>query len=333
MRITGDTWHADELGFPRFKSDLRFPLSAVAAFAAAARSEVFVTSGGSRLARPLGVLLAICGLRRLVVLEFVAADGAGTWLWRVALRSARSVQVMSEWERNEYASRYKLPKTLFTHIPWPLQARPAEFAPRRVPRHGVVASGRNSCDWETLFEAARGQDWDLTVICGAGEVARVRLLAGRHGVNVDVRSDIPADEHFKVVCSAEVYVLPLQERNVSAGHIRLMTAITAGTPIVASEIRGIADYLPRVAVAVPPSDAAALRTTVNWLRENPREAERVSREASEAAKRSTWTDYVTSLDRLITGWGSLSSSAHPYTSRADSRPVQPETIRPSHRDR
>jgi glycosyltransferase involved in cell wall biosynthesis len=205
---------------------------------------------------------------------------------------------MTAWEAGRYAALFHVPEGRFVHVPWPLAARADEFPEVGSEiRRGVVASGRNSCDWETLFAAAAGQDWKLTAICGRADLGKVEGLA--RGTNTRVRCDIPAAEHFSEVAQAAVYAMPLHENMASAGHIRLMTAIAARTPVVASSIAGLDGYLVDTAVTVPSGDHLALRRAIGALLDDEVRRRRIVESAEAAAGRRTWADYIESVRELL----------------------------------
>src|SRR5439155_5337550 len=147
-------------------------------------------------------------------------------------------------------------------IPVPLMP----LVPGSVRRDGyVISSGRALCDWETLFEAAAEADWPLVVVCGKKDASRVGKLNGAGRATVYV--DISHEEHQRLVADAAVYVAALYERFVSSGQVRIMEAHRVLTPVVATNVRGLTDYLvPDVsALVVEPGDPGALREAVNRL--------------------------------------------------------------------
>jgi glycosyltransferase involved in cell wall biosynthesis len=93
--------------------------------------------------------------------------------------------------------------------------------------------------------------------------------------------------------------MPLFENHGSAGHVRLTTAIAAGTPIVASRIRGLEGYLHVIAQAVPPGDTAALRGAVNRFLADGDLARSAAAAARAAARSSTRAKYFASIRRNI----------------------------------
>jgi hypothetical protein len=100
---------------------------------------------------------------------------------------------------------------------------------------------------------------------------------------------------------AAVYLLALREADVSSGQIRVMDAATAGTPVVASDVRGLADYVTpgETALTFPAGDAAAARRAVGLLHDD---AALGCKLADAAWRRSlAWSrdDYLKAITRLV----------------------------------
>jgi glycosyltransferase involved in cell wall biosynthesis len=188
---------------------------------------------------------------------------------------------------------FGVPAARFQCIPWPLSDGTIRLPPAPViEAGGVVSSGHASCDWQTLFEAAEGRVWPLTVIiCGKRDLELVQRLnrAGR----ARVLCDVSREEHQRYVASATVYVLSLSEKAISSGHIRMMNAISAGTPIVATMIKGLEGYaIPGVTAAVVPrGEPIALRAAIERLLDHPEEREKLRQAAFEHARGYTLDRY------------------------------------------
>jgi glycosyltransferase involved in cell wall biosynthesis len=92
-----------------------------------------------------------------------------------------------------------------------------------------------------------------------------------------------------------------------------MNAVTAGTPIVASLTRGIADYIQpgRTALTFEPGDTAAARDAVNRLLHNPELRSTIRTAALEAAQGDTLAAYVERIGELIAEADAVATAAQP----------------------
>ena len=155
--------------------------------------------------------LAVCALpparRRAFVLELVRRPPpASAWrralgrLWGAAGRGAAAAPGGGRGADDDRLGsatstppRYGLDRGRVHHVPWALcetgTTPPAAISPGS---RAVFASGRTACDWPTLFAAADGAAWELTVACSRRDLPEVRRLAGGAA---EIRCEIPWDEH------------------------------------------------------------------------------------------------------------------------------------------
>jgi glycosyltransferase involved in cell wall biosynthesis len=150
----------------------------------------------------------------------------------------------------------------------------------------VFSSGRASCDWPTLFAAARDQGWRLVVVCSRSDLALVQSLD--EGVGARILSEISKDEHDRLLAGAAVCVVSLREDHKSSGQVRLGAAIELDVPVVASEVEGLKGYLRHGvnALAFPAGDSVSLRNQVARLL-----ADAEARRALTASARSACEGY------------------------------------------
>lgn len=314
MTVVGNIWYMDYMqGGVRLADP---PRSKIGALWSAAvlywRSRNFdriVTSEGN--SRPAGLallvlLLAASRSRKLVLVEFLPGrkSGAlgtlvGAVYRRLLNRVSVAIQVMTPWEADVYAGEYRLDRSLLHVIPffhWDDRTPAREWVPVDR-RRGVMCSGRNSCDWETLFAAAAGQAWDLTVVCDPADRALVERLSS--GQKVTILSNIPRAEHDRLFGASAVYVLALRDRGSSAGHVRLMSGIAVGTPVVASDIRGLDGYSQLAVALVPPEGPRELRSAVNDVLANQDGARRRVQDAASLAMEWPFSTYVGAVAKLV----------------------------------
>ena len=279
-----------------------------------------LTSNGMRGATAFFFLEALLGKSRkhLILLEFIQplkADSQSIlkrsiyhawlhWILKRALKkSLLTAHVLTDWERSHYGNLFDIPEERFVFIPWPKRPlRNDRFVEALTPasaERSVVSSGCTACDWETLLKAAEKQDWHLTIICSRRDLPRVRQL-NRNGL-ANVLCDIPREDHQTQVEKAAVYVLSLTERERSSGHVRISDATKAGTPIVATAVKGIQGYIDdgETGLLVPPADVLLLRAAVNRLLADVPYRRALARNAFDRAASHTREDYMERIGYLI----------------------------------
>jgi hypothetical protein len=331
-RFIGDTWYAEEFGIDTVRGVAgRRPRLARLIENDALRGAVLwwlgrrydgvVLTLSGRTAQTLLALDRFFGWRRgryLVLLEFIPVVGDrdlaewgdaeaaavpvrhGFWRWIGApalRRHLLSAHSMTRFEIQRNAAHYGLDPERLIFVP--LFAGLDEPPPPAERGSGVFASGRAACDWETVFAAAEGQDWDLTVVCGAADLDRVRAL-DREG-RATILSEISKADHARLMAESAVYLLALREAAVSSGQIRLTDAAVAGTPVAAAGVRGLLDYLSdgENALVYPPGDAEAARAAVNRLLGDPDLGDSLVEEARARGRRWTRTDYLRAMRELL----------------------------------
>jgi hypothetical protein len=225
-------------------------------------------------------------------------------LKRVLKRLLLVAHVLTENERSHYSELFKIPKERFVFIPWPKRLKDDRLVEPETENQSeqyVLSSGREACDWETIFKAAEGQRWHLRIICSRRDLPRVRRL-NEKGL-ADVLCEIPREDHEREVQRAAVYVLSLLERERSSGHVRISDVTRAGTPIVATAVRGIEGYIEtgETGLLVPPGDALLLRAAVNRLLSDPQYRRTLARNAFDQAAKHTREDYMEKIELLVRG--------------------------------
>lgn len=330
-RILGDTWYAnmfDDLCVP-FDQLLKEKYPSWIAHLAnrngllrglllfwLGRSFSFVmTTYGYRGAQVAIVLESLFHRRsrRMLLLQFIRAKTATSWhrqflrsvLWKFVLKPAirRSMvasQVLTNWERAHYAQMLDVDVNRMFYIPYPLRNKNDELAVKlRTGELTVLSSGRAACDWETLFKAAEEASWHLTVICGKRDLHRVQKLNQRQRVHV--MSEIPFEEHERAMRDAAVYVLCLRDQEISSGHIRIKDAIRAGTPVVASKVRGLEGYIVNgeTGLLVEPGNPVALRAAIERLLASPELCLQLTKNAFVRASEQTTEQYLAQIRMLI----------------------------------
>jgi glycosyltransferase involved in cell wall biosynthesis len=288
-------------------------------FLTAQRYSFVLTTTATKAAKTYLFFEALLGKprKRLIFVEFIQQRKPNSqtifkslvyhiWLnWilkRVLKKSLLIAHVLTESERSQNSELFEIPKERFVFIPWPKRLRDdtwSEGTTATLVEPYVVSSGREACDWETIFKAAEGQDWHLRVICSRRDLPRVRRLNAKGFA--DILCEIPREDHEREVQRSAVYVLSLLERERSSGHVRISDVTKAGTPIVATAVKGIEGYIDdgETGLLVPPGDALLLRAAVNRLLADAPYRRILARNAFDQAAKHTREIYMEKIDLLI----------------------------------
>lgn len=289
------------------------PVRGVLAWWIAREYDFVVTVNHWPGSRWLIFLLAWLGGRRrrkLILLEFISCPERffrslvfSIWMpliFRPAIkRTLAAAHVMCPAEPEYYSRLFRLPASLFHVIPLPLVTENPEDRSYREADNVVFASARGLTDWETLFRAAEGANWNLHVACPQTDRKRVDRL-NKDGRAV-VQSTLPWAEHQRIMSTAAVYALPLAQRLVSCGQLRVRDAISAGTPIVCTRVVGLEGYaIPdQTALVVEVGDHIALRREIDKLLSDPELRHTMAMRARQFARTRTPEIFTAAIRELV----------------------------------
>lgn len=264
-----------------------------------ARWLIFLTAwfGGRNRRKIILLEFITCPERRLNELKYAVFLPL---IYRPAMRrTLAAAQVMCPVEPEYYSKLFGLAASLFHVIPLPLLADKVEERSYRESDNVVFASARGLTDWETLFRAAEGANWNLHVACPDLDRKRVDRL-NKDGLAV-VQSALPWAEHLQALAAAAVYALPLAPRPVSCGQLRVRDAISAGTPIVCTRVVGLESYaIPgQTASVVEVGDHVALRREIDNLLSDPELRRTVAMRAREFAGARTPAWYARAIREFV----------------------------------
>ncbi len=219
-----------------------------------------------------------------------------------AVRKAVSkAQVMTNWEREHYAKMFNVEKDRFVHIPYPMiRSEAANKTLSKQSGGGVMSSGRNSCDWDTLVRATADlPQYQITIVHSKKDSRKFKHMS--LPANVKLLCDIPQEEHDRLLERAACYVISLLETVGSSGHVRLSHAIHLGVPVIVTRTSGIEEYVRdgETGIVVPQGDPTALRKAIDRLMRSPTLQKLLAENAIRTQKKWTRQNYFDCLSGLV----------------------------------
>ena len=171
-------------------------------------------------------------------------------------------------------SRLNVPPERFRFVPWHTNVLEPRFANAVEPY--FFAAGRTGRDWTTLAEAVRGLGAPVTVVCSAGDTAKVDFPD-----NVTVLTDIPYARYRTLLEGAKAVIVPLEQHTYSSGQVVILEAMALGKAVVAARVLGTEDYIEDGidGILVEPGNAASLRSAVTRLATSQELADQLGRTA------------------------------------------------------
>lgn len=214
-------------------------------------------------------------------------------LMRWAFRNVHRFIVFANVERSQYAEYFGIDAGRIDFLPWVMDV-PHSSEPAFVDGKYICAVGGEGRDYDTLVAAVQSAPHVNTVI-----VTRAyNAPRGPLPQNVSVHTELRGPDFWNVVKHAHAVVVPLRDDQTNCGRITLVGALRLGRPVVASESRGIEDYVTDDinALIVKPSDPSALRNAIEKIWSDSALHGRLRRRILEAELikdgcETAWTDY------------------------------------------
>jgi glycosyltransferase involved in cell wall biosynthesis len=253
--------------------------------------------------------------RRVFLLEFIRKEPSLGWrrlLYPLVLsavvkpairRAVKTAQVLTTREVGHYAATLGVEPERFRFIPWALIRTPEDRLPAfedSPDRRMVLSAGRVKCDWDTLFRAAEGRPWPLTIVCWTRDLKAISRL--NHGGRAHVFCNVPYwQQYVPLLRSASLFVMSMQDCMGSSGQVRFGDAISAGVPIVATRIKGLEGYAlhGETCVLVEPGDWKGLREAIETSLAHPDQRRLLRERAFARAARWTRDQYYATLSELV----------------------------------
>ncbi len=206
--------------------------------------------------------------------------------------------VSAESERSQYAAHFGLREDRFETILWGVGV-PQVDRDYALPHGPYVCSiGGNNRDYGSLLAAASLLPSIRFLI-----VARPSNMIGLQiPANVEVRTNIPFAAAMAVIAGAEAIILPMADRAVAAGHVTIVNAFLLGTPVIATESPGIADYVMdgETGVVTPEHDVQGLASAIGSLIADPNRRRTLAAKAKIFAEQQcSERNYIDHLPRVV----------------------------------
>jgi glycosyltransferase involved in cell wall biosynthesis len=200
-----------------------------------------------------------------------------------AFRRIDRFTVFSSMERDLYARVFELDPQRIDVLHWAVHPYRKDQLARPVSDpHYLCAVGSQGRDYRVLLEAMR-----QLPACRMHLVAYPENLAGLSiPENVTVHQGVPFDFAAALVAHADAMVLPLLGAEVPCGHVTAVMAMHLGVPVMATDSIGLHDYLRHgdTAILFQPSDATALKLTIEAFLNDPGPANACAARAREFAQ-------------------------------------------------
>lgn len=191
---------------------------------------------------------------------------------RVLSRAFRHVSefvVASQWERELYSDHFGIPESRIRFQYWGVAA-PQDSQPDESPLVAgdyICAIGSQARDYATLVQSMRLRpDIRLVIVATEACVQGIEMPS-----NVELRTHIPLVDAMNILRHSRLMALPMNSVAARCGHVTAVSALHMGVPVVATECRGLDDYLRAddTALVAEYGSASSMATAIGRLFEDP----------------------------------------------------------------
>jgi glycosyltransferase involved in cell wall biosynthesis len=213
--------------------------------------------------------------------------------------------VYSRWQKHFIENRWQIAaeRVVFT----PFMVDTAFFAPNQVVPNSaaqpmICSVGLEARDYPTLLTAVRGLGARVTIAAASPWSKRADSTQHQEiPENVTV-GRFSQFELRQLYADCRFMVMPLANVDFQAGVTAILEAMAMGRAVICTKTPGQTDVVVEgeTGLYVPPGDPQALRSAIEHLLANPREAERMGQAGRRLVEQSMSLDhYVQRLSRFV----------------------------------
>ncbi len=242
----------------------------------------------------------------------ILPTGARRILFRRYLKRANRFVVASSMERDLYSDYFDIDANCIDLLLWSIQppidemSKPARFGPDGY----ICAIGSQARDYATLIESMRRiPSITLVLVASLDSLPQCSVPP-----NVKIMTHVPFADAMNVLAHSRLMVLPLKGAAVPCGHVTVVSALHMGKAILATNSRGLHDYLidGKSALLVPPDDPKQLADQIQMLFDDPSLCRRLGDEGQVFARKNCMEDNAVTYFRQF-----LNSNGIPSYSEAE----------------
>lgn len=145
----------------------------------------------------------------------------------------------------------------------------------------IFSGGRTYRDYDTLLKAVDGTSIPTVIVSSGTFQPRMGLPS-----NVTLIRELPLADFNRMLGRCRVFILPLEEKDISTGQSVLLQAMALGKAVVATKTSGTVDYIEDGVdgLLVPPRDSGTLRNAIVGLMGNGEMIARLGANAKKSAR-------------------------------------------------
>lgn len=142
----------------------------------------------------------------------------------------------SKEECNYYNELFKINKIIFKYIPLGIENCSANYNDEKLKQEEFIFStGRSNRDYESLVNCIKNTNYKLVIACDEYKKSSSK--------NIIIENNCFGDKMKKYLANSKCIVIPLKNKDISAGQLVILQAFQLKIPIIVSKSKGIEDYI------------------------------------------------------------------------------------------
>lgn len=184
-------------------------------------------------------------------------------------------------EEEIYSRMFNIPRDRIVFLPLVETSR-YFTEPARPIKDCIFSYGRSDRDYDTLVRAVTPLDIQTYILSSK---YRPQVPVPDH-VSI-IREYISGEEMVQWIASSRIVVLPLKDYRISAGQISMLEVMALARPLIITENMATREYAAHreTALFYPAGNAGELTEQIRYLWDHGEEAERIGRQARQAASK------------------------------------------------
>ena len=225
---------------------------------------------------------------RLFVITFIFRPRANRiinwfrfWSYEICTKKMDGIICHSSDEVSNYTDLFHLNQPQIKFIPYGIELPKVDFQKKEEETY-IVSAGQSNRDYELLRRAMDGIEMKVKIYCSDDYK---KVLENIKNCNFEIHT-APLEEFLGALWNSFFVVVPLKIPEISSGQLVLLQAMALGKAVITTDCWGTRDYIKHMenGILVSPNNASELREKIVYLLNNPKEIEKLGKNAKKTVE-------------------------------------------------
>lgn len=139
----------------------------------------------------------------------------------------------SKKECEEYPTIFNVDKSKFEYCK--LGIKTIQVKDDNTISNRILSCGRSNRDYKFLYETLNQSKYELDIISDECKLTNTK--------NITIYNNIYGQEYFEMLKKSYIVVIPLENKDISAGQLVILQAMQLGKPVICTESNTAIDYI------------------------------------------------------------------------------------------